>query len=390
MVLRDIQSTPETQESTRPCRVVHIIPHLLHGGAERMAVHVMTNLDPARFHVAAISLRRQDGTDLERILEKEGIKVYYLGKGAGFDPRMFTRVYRALSEFRPDVVHTHVHVLRYALPALLAKRHPAVLHTVHNIAEGEVEPRARWIQRLAFRAGIVPVSVAHEVAASVERMYGIPPGLVVQNCIPVSSYRNPKMSRAEWRQRAGFREDQVLLGCIAQFRPQKNHVLLLEAFAAGPARQANAHLILAGRGETEEAAKRRTAELGISSQVHFLGLREDIPEVLGAIDAFVMASDFEGSPLAVMDAMAAGLPVATTRVGGVPEILDSGKEGIVVAAGDARSLADAMLVLTENPEMRRRMGAAGADRASKSLDLPIMAGEYAKIYARLFAQSQSR
>jgi glycosyltransferase involved in cell wall biosynthesis len=316
------------------------------------------------------------------------LAVSHLGKSSGFDPRLFWGIYRVLDQIRPDIVHTHVHVLRYALPAMLLRRSAVMIHTVHNIAEWEIEPRARWIHRLAFGNGIVPVSVAHAVAASVKRMYGVSGGPVVPNCIPVKAYRCPSRSSCEWRRQEGFRSDDILLGCVAQFRVQKNHRLLLEAFASGPARHPHAHLVLIGQGETEEAAKRQVKALGISRQVHFLGLREDIPDALGAMDAFVLASDFEGNPLAVMEAMAAGLAVVTTGVGGVPEILESGKEGIVVAPGDAHSLAAAMLVVVENPEVRRRMGAAGNERASKSFDTPIMVGAYADIYTNLLEQSE--
>ena len=371
---------------TRLLGVVHIVPHLHYGGAERMAVHLMTKLDSTRFRVSAISLSRQSGSDLERMLQARHISVSYMGKNSGFDPRMFTRVNCALREYQPDIVHTHVHVLRYALPSLLLRRPAVVVHTVHNLAEQEVEPRARWIQRLAFCSGIVPVSVAYEVAASLERVYGIREGLVVANCIPVETYRNPSYSRAAWRTKEGFRQDSMLFACIAQFRPQKNHRLLLEAFASGPARDSTVHLILAGTGETLEATKRQSEELGVSDQVHFLGPREDIPEVLGSVDAFVLASDFEGNPLAVMEAMAAGLPVAITRVGGVPEILESGVEGIVVASGDVRSLAEAMVILVENPSMRLRMGTAGAERARKFFDVPTMVCAYTRIYESLLNQ----
>jgi glycosyltransferase involved in cell wall biosynthesis len=347
----------------------------------------MTNLDRNRFTVGAICLSGRSGSVLERMLDEHRVHVFYLGKNAGFDPRTFLRVYRAIRDFKPDLVHSHVHVLRYALPALLAIGPRAKIHTVHNVAEGEVEPRARWIQRLAFSHGIVPVSVAREVAASLERMYGISDGLVVGNGIPVAAYRTTRRSRSEWRRQEGLRDDDVLLTCVAHFRPQKNHLLLIEAFADASSHCAKAHLILTGHGEMEPAARAKVRDLGLSSCVHFIGLRNDVSDVLAASDMFVLASDFEGSPLAVMEAMAAGLPIVTTGVGGVPEILDSGVEGIVVPAGSAEALAGAMCELLMDLSLRRRMGSAGAKRASEFLDLTIMAGKYSDIYGKLLTQT---
>lgn len=380
-----IERAPEAARVKAPVRVLHIVPHLRPGGAERMATHLMTNLDPARFQVGAVCLSSRSDSELERLLEEHGVEVFYLGKQAGFDPRTFLRVHKAIRHFKPDLVHSHVHVLRYALPTLLAIGPRAKIHTVHNLAEGEVEPRARWIQRLAYRHGIVPVSVAREVAVSLQRMYGIADGLVVANGIPVSAYRSTRRSRAEWRRQEGFREEDVLLTCVAHFRPQKNHLLLIDAFAAAAADYPNAHLVLSGHGELEAASRAKVRDLALSSRVHFLGLRKDVADVLAASDMFVLASDFEGSPLAVMEAMAAGLPVVTTGVGGIPEILERGVEGIIVPAGKAELLAGAMRELLMDPSLRRRMGCAAAGRAAESLDVAIMAGSYSEIYDNLLS-----
>src|SRR5689334_18351576 len=99
--------------------ITHIIPHLRNGGAEQMAIHLMTGLDPARFKASAIVLGRRSGSSLEKILDGSNVPTIYLGKKSGFDPRMFLRVSRALRRLQPAVVHTHVHVLRYVLPHLL-------------------------------------------------------------------------------------------------------------------------------------------------------------------------------------------------------------------------------------------------------------------------------
>ena len=370
-------------------RVLHVVPHLQGGGAERLAVHLMRGLGPGLFDVAAISLGGASGSDLERMLVEHAIPVQFLNKKPGFDPRMFTRVHRALREFSPDVIHTHGGVLRYTLPSMLYDPAPAMVHTVHNLAEKEVEPRARWLQKLAFRKGVIPVAIAREVAASLARTYGITDSVIIPNCIPVEVYSTPRTSREEWRSREKFAREDVLFVCVGYFRPQKNHALLLEAFARGPACHPRARLVLVGTGELREKLEAQVERLGVKDKVRFLGSRADIPNLLGAMDAFVLASDWEGNPLAVLEAMAAGLPVISTAVGGVPELVESAREGLIVPCGNAQALADAMLHLLEDAPARRAMGQAAAKRAKENYGIPRMVVAYASLYVALLSHARN-
>jgi glycosyltransferase involved in cell wall biosynthesis len=371
-------------------RVLHILANLGTGGAERMVAHIATRLDPGRFDVAVVSISKPLETDVERLLADAGVKVWYLGKGLGFDYRTYSKLHRVFREFRPDIVHTHVHVLRYALPSMLYLKPALMLHTVHNVAEREVEPRGRWLQRFAFNHGVVPVAVAQEVAASLQRLYKIPACPVVGNCIPADLYAFPKTPRAEWRAKEGFQDSDVLFGCVARFAPQKNHTLLLRAFAKGPASDPRAHLILSGTGALLEPAKTQARGLGLASRVHFLGVRTDIPDLLAAMDAFALSSDWEGNPLSVIEAMAAGLPTVSTAAGGVPELIENGKEGFVVPLGDLDGLAESMTFLLNHKEVRQTMGAAAARRARNQFDVSVMIKAYEQLYETLPSRRNSR
>ena len=368
-------------------KVVHIVPMLCPGGAERVAVHIVSGLDRQRFEVAVISIWRRVGCDLERLLDSTDTRVWYLGKGPGFDGRTYHRLHRVLRDYRPDVVHTHLHVLRYALPSLLLLKHMSSLHTVHNLAEREIEPRARCIQRCALNHGVVPVAVSEEVALSLKRLYGIQPCRVIPNGIPTNEFACPRTTRKEWRAKEGFRDDQVLFVCVARLEQQKNHALLLKAFAQGPASDSDAHLVLVGEGILREQLKEQAKSLGLNGQIHFLGVRNDIPEVLSAMDVFVMSSDWEGNPLSVMEAMASGLPIVSTAVGGIPDLLTNGKEGFLVRERDVQGLASAMALLLSKPEARRSMGAAAAQRAGENFDVSRMVREYEQLYENLIDQS---
>ena len=363
-----------------PTRVLHILANLGTGGAERMAAHIATSLDRERFEVAVCALSAPFGTDVEQLLADAGVKVWYLGKGPGFESRIFARVHRVFKEYRPQVLHTHVHVLRYTLPSMFYFRPKLMLHTVHNMAEWEVEPRARFLQRFAFTHGVIPVAVAREVSVSLQRLYEIPPCRVIWNCVPTDLYAFPKTPRAEWRAKEGFSKSEILFGCVARFAPQKNHARLLEAFMRGPASDPRAHLVLAGGGELLEQTKEQANSLGLGNRVHFLGVRTDVPDLLGAMDAFVLSSDYEGNPLSVLEAMAAGLPIVSTAVGGVPELLENGKEGFIVPAGDVSALASSMVFLADHPSVRQSMGAAAAFRAKQQFDVSAMVRAYQQLY----------
>jgi glycosyltransferase involved in cell wall biosynthesis len=371
-------------------KVVQIIPLLSPGGAERVAVHIARGLNRRRYEPIVISFTGRVGCDLDRMLEDEGIEARYLGKHPGFDYRVYSRLDGVLKEYEPDVIHTHLHVLRYALPSMLLMKRCAMVHTVHNLAEREIEPRARLIQRYALNHGVKPVAVAEEVAASLKSLYGIHRCQVIANCIPTDLYANPRTPRNVWREKEGFKETDVLFVCVARFAPQKNHALLLKSFAQGPASDPRAHLVLVGEGELRSNLEEQARKLNLAGKIHFLGLRSDIPDVLGASDVFVMSSDYEGNPLSVLEAMASGLPIVSTAAGGVPNLFEAGKEGFLVSTGDFHGLAKSMNSLLKYPPARESMGAAAASRARENYDVANMVRAYEEVYEDQLALSQLR
>jgi glycosyltransferase involved in cell wall biosynthesis len=368
-------------------RVLHILPDFGVAGAERVTIHLMQSANQERFLVGAISLYDPSGTYFEQSLAQGNFPVWYLGKRPGPDPRMLVRIAHVLRDFRPHVVHTHRYVLRYALPSILWYRIPAKVHTVHTQAEKEVDQPGRWIHRLAFRHRVLPVAISQEVRASLTRTYGIDHFPTIPHGIPVKEFRNPSITRQAWRAREGFAPEDVLFVCVARLAPPKNHALLLESFALGPASDPRAHLVLVGDGELELELKRRVDALGLRDKVHFLGVRSDIPETLNATDVFVLTSDWEGSPLSSMEAMAAGKPVICTAAGALPELVEDGEVGLVVPLREAKSLAHAMRYLLENPEVRNRMGQAAAKRATLLCDLEVETRAYEELYEILIAKA---
>ena len=363
-------------------RVAALIPDLGMGGAERMVIHLLAALSRSGFDVSLITLFDGGHEALLREVQAYGIQLVQLGKRPGPDARMPFAIRRALQNVRPDIVHTHRYALAYAVPAILASKF-AVVHTVHNIAEKESHLVGRIIQRLAFKKGVIPVAIAEEVARSIRRVYGLLDVPVIPNGIPVRSYAAGDGDRAMWRARHGFADEQVLFVCVARLSPQKNHELLLHAFARHVARSPDSRLVLVGDGPLREHILERIEGLELGGRVVLLGTRNDVADILAAADVFVLASAYEGNPLSVMEAMASGIPVLCTSVGGVPELVADGITGFLVPPGDEYLLADRMTRLASDPAMRKRMGRAGRCVAEERFDVHRMAEAYGELFRRL-------
>jgi len=253
-----------------------------------------------------------------------------------------------------------------------------VLHTLNNVAEHETDAFGRALQWFAFRGLVLPVAVSREVAASVKRVYGVECNAMVPNCIPVENYRRSLADRVRWREKERFDCEAILFTCVGRLEPQKNPLLLVQAFAA--LNNPRIHLIMLGEGSLREQLVAYIREHGLERRVHLLGKRNEVPECLAASDVFVLSSNWEGNPLAVMEAMAAGLPVVSTAVGGVPELVESGQQGILVPPGDCAAFAEAMRTLLNDPEKRTAMANAARVRATAAFNVERMAQGYERIY----------
>ena len=333
-------------------RVLEVLATMKRAGAETLVDSLVRRLDPARFEPAIVTLYAPSSQE-----HNPPVRIFRLGKKRGFDARMYVRLKEVLAEFRPDIVHTHSYVMRYTLPVVRCRQ----VHTVHNLALQEVDWPGRMVHRLGFRLGVEPVAVAESVARSFEEEYGFRPRLI-PNGIDVVRFHRPEAGD-QWRRANGFQPDDTLIVSVARLDPQKNPLGLVAALPKG------CKLLLVGDGSL-----RRSLE-GIE-RVHLLGVRTDLPELLAACDVFAMASHWEGHPLALMEAMAAGLPVVATAVGGVPEIV--GDAGLLCPP---MSLPDALRAALE---LRQELGAAALAR-SRMFDIGHTVQQYAELFEQLCA-----
>jgi glycosyltransferase involved in cell wall biosynthesis len=369
-----------------PKLLFQLITSLLPAGAERLVVHLLEHVNRERFAPVCICLGNPVGSHLEARVQQLGVPLHFLGKGDKMSIEVLRKLDALFRQYRPAVVHTHLLALNYAYPLMLRYRTPARVYTVHNLAKKDMGLRtAPMVRALAFRyriGGVVPVAIAEEVRATIQQLYGYPDPPLIPNGIPTDEYAPNPDTRAQWRQAHGIEPRATVVTHIGRFAVQKNHALLVEAFAQVRS-DAPLYLLLVGGGELENAVREQVAALGLQERVRFLGVRADVADILRASDVFVLSSRWEGNPMSVMEAMAAGLPVVSTAVGGVPELVQEGATGLLVPSEDTGALACALQALVDDPARRQAMGAAARQHAIAHFDIRHTVRGYEQLYESL-------
>jgi glycosyltransferase involved in cell wall biosynthesis len=182
--------------------------------------------------------------------------------------------------------------------------------------------------------------------------------------VDLETVRHGEAARAEGRARLGFGGDEFVFGTVGNLAPKKDQGSLLEAFARVHRSLPQSRLVVIGTGPRERELKAAAEELGVAPAVRFLGMRDDVPDLLPGFDTFVLSSLHEGLSIALVEALAAGVPVVATRVGGIPELIIHGEYGLLVPPHDPDALAAAMEGLARNDRARQRLAAAGPVRAA--------------------------
>jgi glycosyltransferase involved in cell wall biosynthesis len=369
----------------RRLRVLTLIDYLIDtGGAERFALGLATHLPADRFEVWACSTRSSEPAAALQ-LQAAGVRHLSLGRHRTADIRRMGGLLRLMRAHRFDVVHAHMfgsNVWGTVLGRLA--RVPVVLaHETTWSYEGE--PVRRWIDgkvigRLATRFLAVSQLDAHRMA----QLEGVPPDKIV--VMPNAYIPRPGSPDSDLRRDLGLGAETPLLAVVAQLRPQKALSVLLDAFPAIRQAVPETHLVIAGDGECRGELEAQAQRLQIADRVHFLGRRDDIDAILRAADLAVMSSDYEGMPLVAYECLANGTPLVATAVGGLPEIIQDGRTGLLVAPRDPAALAEAIAGLLGDPDRRAAMSAAGTARRDE-LMIGSVAQQFGDLYEALLAQS---
>lgn len=364
----------------RKMRVMHVIPTFGTGGAERLVVDLLEASDREQYELAVVSLYPEIGTMLEKEIRMKSHRVIFLDKHLGIDLGLIPKLYRLFRRFKPDVLHTHLYVLRYTLLPALISRIPVLVHTVHTTAENEVVGVARLVHYGAYLLGaVVPVSISSVIAQSVRAVYGSG----IETPVIYNGVSTPRFSFAVHQENETSTGKGVLILHIGRFSPEKNHKLLADAFAQAVEEVPNMRLRFVGAGKLRSDVQKAVSDLGLKDKVFFLGIRADVAELLAECDFLILSSDYEGVPLTVIEAMVAAKPVVATAVGGVPELVEDGVTGLLVPPRDSKALARAIIRLANDQGLRQIMGQEGRKRALVRFDISNTARSYEALYSRL-------
>ena len=368
----------------RRLKVLHLLVSLPVGGAEDLVAAIVRGLDPERFAagVACLGFPGPVGEELRAA----GYPVNYLGLEVKRTStwRLVAAVRRLLQDLRPDILHTHLyHPNLYGRLAALGLGIPVVA-AVHNSYTRVKFHRRLWNFLLGWTSERILVG-STQVWDDVRHYDGVPASrlLLLPYGIRLAE-PDPAWSRPEARQ--ALQVSGFVLGAVGRLEEQKGQVYLLEALAQVQSEIPEATLLLVGDGRLRPDLERRARELGLSARVRFLGTRRDLPLIYRALDLFVQPSLWEGLPLALLQAMGAGLPVLATRVSGVREVINDDVNGRLVEPGDPQALARVLLELYRQPELRARLAAKAPDTIRENYSLEAMLARLEELYLELWQQ----
>ncbi len=372
-------------------RVLLLLDQLSGGGAEGYAIGLATGLDRQRFAVAVCATRYGDDPDVVALLEKHGVELVRLGRGAGskLDVRAWLPLWRYLRENRVDVVNSHKFGsnLWAALIAPLA-RVPVLIATEHTWSFTGDRRRILIDRHHTARRATAFVAVSEADRRSLVDVVGVPAAKTRVMPIAAMTPRPvPTRDRAAVRGELGL-GTAFTVGTVAYLRPQKALDVLLRAFALFRATHPDARLVIVGDGPEEGRLRLLASELGIESALTLVGRRRDVPELLLAFDAFALSSDYEGTPLVIHEAALAGCPIVSTNVGGIAEVVPDEECALLVPPQDPAALAAALERVADDPEQARTRAAAAREGVASTYTPGRVITLWSDLFEELVARSR--
>jgi glycosyltransferase involved in cell wall biosynthesis len=363
------------------CQVLH---SLRVGGAEVLAARLARQLQGRyRFVFACLD---ELGT-LGEQLREEGFPVEVLDRRPGLDWRCALRLAKLLRRENVELLHAHQYTpFFYALAARLVYRRPGVLFHEHGRHFPDYPRRKRMLaNRLLIGRRDRVVGVGRAVRQALIANEGIPPRRVgvIYNGIDLASFANGHHDRAAGRKEMGVGLGDLVLLQVARLDYLKDHATAVRTLERVVRHRPDAWLVLVGEGPEQAKIEEEVRRRKLGPHVRFLGLRKDVAGLLPAADIFLLTSISEGIPLTVIEAMAAGLPVVSTEVGGVAEVALDETTGLLAPAGDDAALAEKVLRLANDPTLRRRLGQQGRERARAVFAESQMHARYDELYREM-------
>ena len=380
-----MSSPPGAIPADAPPLVAHIIHRLDYGGLENGLVNLINRMPPERYRHAILCLT-DFNPEFRRRIRRPDVEVYALRKREGRDWGLFQRCWSLLRRLRPALVHTrNLAALEMQAPAWLA----GVRARVHGEHGWDRDPRLIGSRYHRLRRGLRPlvghyIALSGEIAAYLETQVGVAPARISQIINGVDSTRfYPDSDRSPLPPDFAPVGTQ-LIGTVGRLEPVKDQPNLVRAFIqlleTVPEARRRLRLVIVGAGSLRPDIERLLTEAGARDLAWLAGARDDIPELLRSLDVFALPSQAEGISNTILEAMASGLPVVATAVGGNAELVADGETGRLAPASDPAALAAALRDYVDDPGLARAHGAAGRRRVEECFSLEAMVAAYLRVY----------
>ncbi len=377
----------------RPRKVLWLIKGLGRGGAESLLALSLPHLDRDAFQYEAAYLLPWK-KDLLPDFERAGVPVHCLESRRRLDPGLVLRLARLLKRRQVDLLHVHSpYAALFGRVAARLARVPAVVYTEHNVLTS-YHPATRLLHRLTSRLDTCTIAVSQEVQRSV--LNGAQrrrkPVQVIYGGVEVAAIEEKAGRGEEYRDRLGIPQGHLVVGSVAHLRPQKGHGYLLEAVRQVLLERPATTFIVIGREKVpgyQQSLEARARELGIGERVRFLGFQPDPLPIVACFNVFALSSLYEGLPLALLEAMALGKPPVVTAVGGVPEVVQDGVNGLLVPPRDPSALAHKLLRLLNDPALRHKLAINARRTVEQHFTIGRMVREVEAVYKGLFSGEEA-
>jgi glycosyltransferase involved in cell wall biosynthesis len=365
-----------------------------YGGAERVAFEFAKRLNPDRFrryvcvaHAPPPDRREVNEADLAE-LEQLGVDVLRLERRSLLSNAAWGRLYSRLVGGSIDVLHSHMP--RASVPGTIIgrlARIPVIVSHEHTWSF-EGKPVRRFLDRnVVARGSDVVLAVSQRDRQRMIELEGMP-----AECVRVLPNGIPRVpdEGADVREQLGAKGDELLIGSVGRFYPQKGYDHLIRAVSLlKRSYPGSFRCVLVGHGPEQEKLQALINELGLAEQMKFVGRRDDIADVVRSLDIAVLPSNYEGSPLTILEYMAGAAPIVATAVGGVPELIEDGVHGLLVEPRDPDALAAAIRRLLEDRVLASRLGTAARERQYANYDLDVVVGRLERLYTELYVAACS-
>lgn len=331
-------------------------------GNEPSRAPIILGLDSQKFETVCIYLKKS--SEKTSFFEEKGLKAFYISRKDFFRIFNIFAIWKLAGILRTeniDILHCHRHQATvYGTFAALIARIPVVLGHVHGLNRSK-PLRRKFINAFVLRRATRLLAVGESVKQDIlrqNRFLKSDKVISLGNSIDIDRFSSIAITPEQAKEALGLPTDSFVYGTAGRMVPTKGYSYLIQAFVKVKQRVPNAHLIFAGDGRLRVHLEELAQKEGIAPSIHFLGRREDMHNVLRAMDVFVLSSIAEGIPRVILEAMAAGVPCIGTDVGGIGEILDNGRLGRLVRACNAEALAEAMVDMTRRTDSKEVMEAA--------------------------------